>query len=188
MSGYGYQPNGAYDYPAYDPTIPQYTQSQVSQYFVQYGCCPPQPYITIPDYPAVPIQYAQTSSQQHTQYTVTSDPQPQNSSKTWRCEIPNCTSTANFTRYADLQRHHSTVHSGNTPNYPCSVKDCSRVGDKGFTRRDHLVEHLRNFHHLDIPKRKPGERSAYPMGLPNYQTAYRINKRTRGARKRRDDG
>jgi hypothetical protein len=46
-----------------------------------------------------------------------------------------------------------------------TVPRCTRIGDKGFTRRDHLVEHLRNFHHLDIPKRRPGERSA---GLPPY--------------------
>ncbi|KAK1920025.1 hypothetical protein P3342_002321 [Pyrenophora teres f. teres] len=53
-----------------------------------------------------------------------------------------------------------------TPEFPCSVPRCNRVGDKGFTRRDHLVEHLRNFHHIDIPKRRPGERSAFPFGWP----------------------
>jgi len=89
--------------------------------------------------------------------------------RTWKCEFPNCSSTANFTRLADLQRHQSTVHGVGTPGYPCTVQDCSRVGDKGFTRRDHLVEHLRNFHHIDIPKRRPGERSAYPFGLSDYQ-------------------
>ncbi|KAF2110823.1 hypothetical protein BDV96DRAFT_473402, partial [Lophiotrema nucula] len=58
------------------------------------------------------------------------------------------------------------VHGIGSPEYPCYVPRCTRIGDKGFTRRDHLVEHLRNFHHLDIPKRKPGERSANPLGLP----------------------
>jgi hypothetical protein len=84
--------------------------------------------------------------------------------RTWKCELPNCSSTANFTRLADFQRHQSTVHEVGTPRYPCTFQDCTRVGDKGFTRRDHLVEHLRNFHHIDIPKRRPGERSAYPFG------------------------
>ncbi|PVH97015.1 hypothetical protein DM02DRAFT_658682 [Periconia macrospinosa] len=163
-----YQPNASYDYAGYDPTIPQYTQSQIAQYVAQYGCYPPQPYITLADYPVVPVQYTQTTGQQNTPYTVTSNTNTQ-TPRTWRCEIPGCTSTANFTRFADLQRHHATVHSGNTPNYPCTVKDCSRVGDKGFTRRDHLVEHMRNFHHIPIPKRGPGERSAHPMGLPDYQ-------------------
>ncbi|KAF2267145.1 hypothetical protein CC78DRAFT_91801 [Lojkania enalia] len=90
-------------------------------------------------------------------------------SRTWTCDYPNCTSTANFTRLADLQRHQSTVHASGPPGYPCYVPRCSRVGDKGFTRRDHLVEHLRNFHHLNIDKRKQGERTAYPTGvLPPY--------------------
>ncbi|ORY08335.1 hypothetical protein BCR34DRAFT_589996 [Clohesyomyces aquaticus] len=88
--------------------------------------------------------------------------------RTWTCDVPNCTSTANFTRLADLQRHQSTVHGMGSPEFPCTVPRCTRVGDKGFTRRDHLVEHLRNFHHLDIPKRKAGERSANPSGAPYY--------------------
>jgi hypothetical protein len=89
--------------------------------------------------------------------------------RTWTCDLPNCTSTANFTRLADLQRHQSTVHGIGKPDFPCTVPRCTRVGDKGFTRRDHLVEHLRNFHHLDIPKRRPGERSANPLGIPPFQ-------------------
>lgn len=88
------------------------------------------------------------------------------SPRSWTCEIAGCTSSANFTRLADLQRHQSTVHGMGTPEFPCTVPRCNRVGDKGFTRRDHLVEHLRNFHHMDIPKRRPGERSAFPFGWP----------------------
>jgi uncharacterized membrane protein YgcG len=87
-------------------------------------------------------------------------------SRTWTCDIPTCTSSAHFTRLADLQRHQSTVHGVGTPEFPCYVARCNRVGEKGFTRRDHLVEHLRNFHHIDIPRRKPGERSAFPFGWP----------------------
>ena len=88
------------------------------------------------------------------------------SHRTWTCDIPTCTSSAHFTRLADLQRHQSTVHGVGTPEFPCYVARCNRVGEKGFTRRDHLVEHLRNFHHIDIPRRKPGERSAFPFGWP----------------------
>ncbi|KAF2707875.1 hypothetical protein K504DRAFT_446966 [Pleomassaria siparia CBS 279.74] len=80
--------------------------------------------------------------------------------RTWTCDFQQCTSTANFTRLADLQRHQSTVHGVGAPAFPCTVPRCTRIGDKGFTRRDHLVEHLRNYHHLDIPKRRAGERSA----------------------------
>lgn len=56
-----------------------------------------------------------------------------------------------FTRFADLKRHQSSVH------YPifrnCPVEHCSRKGSNGFPRQDHLVEHLRSYHHLDVPKR-----------------------------------
>ncbi|KAF1951597.1 hypothetical protein CC80DRAFT_508780 [Byssothecium circinans] len=166
MSGYGYPSDQSYGYTYNNNNnnVPQYTQSQINAYYAQYGCYPPQPYVTIADYPtqsAVPSSYG---TAQPTYLAPTQDV-----SRTWRCDLPNCTSTANFTRHADLQRHQSTVHGVGTPDFPCTVRDCSRVGDKGFTRRDHLVEHLRNFHHIDIPKRRAGERSAYPLGLPKYQ-------------------
>ena len=63
-----------------------------------------------------------------------------------------------FTRFADLKRHQSSVH------YPvfrnCPVEHCSRKGSNGFPRQDHLVEHLRSYHHLDVPKRRAFKRSA----------------------------
>ncbi|KAF2249731.1 hypothetical protein BU26DRAFT_550094 [Trematosphaeria pertusa] len=180
MSGYGYSSGDQSGYYAQATAypVPQYTQSQINAYYQQYGCYPPQPYQVIAD-----SYYAQPAAVVPSSYTTTASttsgytsayaggnlaivPETQ---RTWRCDLPNCTSSANFTRLADLQRHQSTVHGVGTPDFPCTVKDCTRVGDKGFTRRDHLVEHLRNFHHIDIPKRRPGERSAHPLGLPNYQ-------------------
>ncbi|KAJ5692431.1 hypothetical protein N7462_001854 [Penicillium macrosclerotiorum] len=63
-----------------------------------------------------------------------------------------------FTRFADLKRHQTSVH------YPvfrnCPVEHCSRKGSNGFPRQDHLVEHLRSYHHLDVPKRRALKRSA----------------------------
>ncbi|KAF2805037.1 uncharacterized protein BDZ99DRAFT_396574, partial [Mytilinidion resinicola] len=44
--------------------------------------------------------------------------------------------------------------------FPCTVHRCSRVGPRGFSRRDHLTEHLRSYHQQNIPKRAPGQRSA----------------------------
>ncbi|KAF1836486.1 hypothetical protein BDW02DRAFT_493376 [Decorospora gaudefroyi] len=192
MSGYSYsssdQGQGTYSYtPPYQagvPTaVPQYTQTQINTYYAQYQCYPPQPYHVIPDYYVQPVTVAPTGFQQpvagaydtpHWQTQVENlnlphshGPSRSNSrTRTWTCDIPSCTSSANFTRLADLQRHQSTVHGVGTPEYPCTVAHCNRVGDKGFTRRDHLVEHLRNFHHMDIPKRRPGERSAFPFGWP----------------------
>ncbi|KAF2654431.1 hypothetical protein K491DRAFT_600854, partial [Lophiostoma macrostomum CBS 122681] len=163
-SNFGYTPQAWPTTP-----IPQYTQSQINTYYQQYQCYPPQPYNIIPEYYAQPL--ATPVAHIHSTGSITPEGGSRSNSRTrtWTCDVPNCTSTANFTRLADLQRHQSTVHGMGTPDFPCTVPRCTRVGDKGFTRRDHLVEHLRNFHHLDIPKRRPGERSANPLGLPQYQ-------------------
>ncbi|RII08819.1 hypothetical protein CUC08_Gglean007215 [Alternaria sp. MG1] len=188
MSGYSYSSSdqGNYSYQASYPHsgVPQYTQSQINAYYAQYQQYPPQPYQIIPDYYTQPVTVTHTAGYQQpvaSGYDVgswqshgddlgmnTSQGPTRSSSrtKTWTCDIPGCSSSANFTRLADLQRHQSTVHGVGTPEYPCNVPRCNRVGDKGFTRRDHLVEHLRNFHHIDIPKRRPGERSAFPFGWP----------------------
>ncbi|KAI4638374.1 hypothetical protein J4E93_010174 [Alternaria ventricosa] len=173
MSGYSYSSSdqGNYNYQTSYPasSVPQYTQSQINTYYAQYQCYPPQPYQIIPDYYVQPVNVAPTTGYQQPVARMSSSQAPTRSSsrtKTWTCDIASCTSSANFTRLADLQRHQSTVHGVGTPEYPCNVPRCNRVGDKGFTRRDHLVEHLRNFHHMDIPKRRPGERSAFPFGWP----------------------
>ncbi|KAJ5162121.1 hypothetical protein N7492_007513 [Penicillium capsulatum] len=68
-----------------------------------------------------------------------------------------------FTRFADLKRHQSSVHFPVFRN--CPVDHCSRKGSNGFPRQDHLVEHLRSYHHLDVPKRRAFKRSAKDAGL-----------------------
>ncbi|KAB8261198.1 hypothetical protein BDV32DRAFT_121892 [Aspergillus pseudonomiae] len=57
-----------------------------------------------------------------------------------------------FTRPADLKRHESSVH--NPVFQDCPVQGCIRKDSNGFPRRDHLIEHLRSYHHLDVPKRR----------------------------------
>jgi hypothetical protein len=37
---------------------------------------------------------------------------------------------------------------------------CPRKAKNGFPRRDHLIEHLRSYHHMDIPKRSVHKRKA----------------------------
>jgi len=62
-----------------------------------------------------------------------------------------------FTRPADLKRHRTVVHQ---PVFTdCPMNDCSRKGCNGFVRKDHLVEHVRQFHRVDIKKRKCSKRS-----------------------------
>jgi hypothetical protein len=59
-----------------------------------------------------------------------------------------------FARKADLQRHESCVHDKEKMlRLDCTFKKCSRKGDAGFLRKDHLTEHLRHFHGVDLPKR-----------------------------------
>ncbi|CAG7924673.1 unnamed protein product [Penicillium olsonii] len=63
-----------------------------------------------------------------------------------------------FTRCADLKRHQSSVHNPVFRN--CPIDHCPRKGSNGFPRQDHLVEHLRAYHHMDLPKRNGNKRSA----------------------------
>ncbi|KAL4926857.1 C2H2-type zinc finger protein [Aspergillus undulatus] len=67
-----------------------------------------------------------------------------------------------FTRPADLKRHQTTVHYPVFQN--CPVPDCSRKDSNGFPRRDHLVEHLRSYHHMDVPKRRATKRVKVSAG------------------------
>lgn len=57
-----------------------------------------------------------------------------------------------FTRPADLKRHQTSVH--NPVFQDCPVEACLRKDKNGFPRRDHLIEHLRSYHHWDVPKRR----------------------------------
>jgi len=61
-----------------------------------------------------------------------------------------------FTRPADLKRHQSTVHA---PVFRDCPHDCTRKGRNGFSRKDHLIEHIRQFHRVPIKKRKCSKRS-----------------------------
>ncbi|KIV96918.1 hypothetical protein PV10_00731 [Exophiala mesophila] len=63
-----------------------------------------------------------------------------------------------FSRKADVVRHYKSQHR---PTFvSCPRKNCIRKGDRGFTRIDHLTEHLRGFHMEDIPKKASIKRSA----------------------------
>lgn len=64
---------------------------------------------------------------------------------TKRCTVEGCKRTKPFARNADLRRHVEIVHQG-AIRISCKHVWCGRVGEHGFTRRDHYHEHLRDVH------------------------------------------
>jgi len=75
------------------------------------------------------------------------------------CLHPQCARTlTGFGRYADLERHIAIVHNRSTLQLvDCTYPGCHRRGEYGFTRKDKMVEHLRDVHKADIPKRARGK-------------------------------
>ncbi|OCK95557.1 uncharacterized protein K441DRAFT_658255 [Cenococcum geophilum 1.58] len=110
--------------------------------------------------PEAPSPAASSGDEKSTSISTPSSRSKQRNSFT--CDNEDC--TASFSRLADLQRHQSIVHT-KEKLFPCSVNNCSRVKDRGFSRRDHLTEHLRSYHAIPIPKRKPGQRAAPSSGM-----------------------
>lgn len=75
------------------------------------------------------------------------------------CPHPDCMNEdgiaqRRFSRKADVSRHYSSQH--NPQHIDCPRPRCVRKGKQGFTRKDHLVEHLRGFHLEIIAKREAG--------------------------------
>ncbi|KAF7188556.1 hypothetical protein HII31_10218 [Pseudocercospora fuligena] len=58
-------------------------------------------------------------------------------------------------RKADLERHVQVTHLRESLNLvDCQYVGCHRKGKYGFTRKDKMVDHMRDVHKADIPKRK----------------------------------
>jgi general transcription factor IIIA len=60
------------------------------------------------------------------------------------CQYPGCKSES--TRFNDLIRHQLT-HMKNSPRHSCPHCHTYR-GNNGFRRKDHLQQHIRNYHHI----------------------------------------
>lgn len=75
---------------------------------------------------------------------------PSSKERRYKCKFQDCPCLG-FHRSTDLERHLQTVHS-TQKLFPCVMKRCNRKGDNGFSRKDHLSQHLRDVHNLDIPK------------------------------------
>ena len=78
------------------------------------------------------------------------------------CPGPGC--WASFIHKADLGRHIRTVHS--TRLLDCPHPQCERKRDKGFARKDHLMEHRRKVH-FDVA---PGAWRTLDFGIREVRT------------------
>lgn len=77
------------------------------------------------------------------------------SSGRYMCFSPSC--GRSFTRVSDLNRHIATVHfTQQSRRFNCPKPDCKRKGPNAFTRRDHLLEHLRHIHRENLSKSRRG--------------------------------
>lgn len=70
------------------------------------------------------------------------------------CPHPDCQDSSGlsaklFSRKADLARHIRSTHE--EASLDCPFDKCTGKGTMGFTRKDHLVEHRRQYHAEDIP-------------------------------------
>ncbi|KAL8876131.1 MAG: hypothetical protein Q9198_005617, partial [Flavoplaca austrocitrina] len=77
------------------------------------------------------------------------------------CAFPNC--TRSFARPYDLNRHvkvHFPADKHDCPQGLRSDSLCKRVGEHGFSRRDHLFEHMRRVHMMDVPRSSRGMRTS----------------------------
>jgi len=64
------------------------------------------------------------------------------SSRPFICDAEGC--DRSYRRVHELRRH-KRVHSSTRP-FSCRFANCSRSAQKGFTRKDHLKQHLRQVH------------------------------------------
>ncbi|KAH0612308.1 uncharacterized protein H6S33_010360 [Morchella sextelata] len=66
-----------------------------------------------------------------------------------------CLSTGNCTHISksknDFNRHCRTKHGLRKELLNCTVAGCEKVGVKGFSRRDNLLQHLRRVHGEELP-------------------------------------
>ncbi|KAF2163698.1 hypothetical protein M409DRAFT_25885 [Zasmidium cellare ATCC 36951] len=110
---------------------------------------PGYPYNAAYPYQQYPPSPTSTSSPTSTYSTSPTTP---NNPPTYFCLWPNCTYSCS--RNADLQRHYQNVHNRESaPLVDCWVQGCHRRGAYGFTRKDKMVEHVREVHKVDVPKR-----------------------------------
>lgn len=81
-----------------------------------------------------------------------------------------------FSRKAGVQRHLATAH--NRQYFDCPIRRCARKGPNGFSRQDHLTEHLRGYHreNLNIYGRKCGVVNHSDPGPPIRPFSFKVSR------------
>ena len=89
------------------------------------------------------------------------------------CLYPGCPQA--FTRPYDLDRHYKTHFPDTVTKLDCPYAPggfCGREGGRGFTRKDHLAEHVRKVHRVmgsdKAPRRSEGYKPVLPTTYPRY--------------------
>ncbi|KXS99264.1 hypothetical protein AC578_6210 [Pseudocercospora eumusae] len=96
-------------------------------------------------------------------YSSYPSPTSSRDSPIYYCLYPGCEHGS--ARKADLERHVQVTHLRESLNLvDCQYVGCHRKGKYGFTRKDKMVDHMRDVHKADIPKRKSSGGSQGGMG------------------------
>lgn len=80
-------------------------------------------------------------------------------STTWYCPWEPCANGGtNFARKANLERHVKVIHHRDTLQLvDCLIEGYHRRGPQnGFMRKDMMIQHMRDVHGVDIPKKARG--------------------------------
>ncbi|KAI4245821.1 MAG: hypothetical protein L6R40_002349 [Gallowayella cf. fulva] len=146
---------------AYSPTE---TYSYSQQYSQQYDHLTPG-YGNHPQSVATslqPVSPTHTSDQhlKSSSSSSSSSSSPSSKATPYLCLHRGC--TRQFARTYDLDRHVKTHFPDAVGKLDCPQgakgSFCKRVGERGFTRKDHRDEHLRKVHMIDLPKSPRGTR------------------------------
>ncbi|KAL6721347.1 hypothetical protein ACLMJK_000450 [Lecanora helva] len=131
------------------PSLQEYPPSSP---YPSYASYPPQQQIIEVQYTA-PASSSKQKPSSRTKSTSSSSATPNGPPPGYTCLYPGCPHVS--TRSFDLERHmkkHYPIPAED--KFDCPGRGCGRTGEHGFDRKDHMIEHLRNYHMQDIPKGK----------------------------------
>lgn len=79
----------------------------------------------------------------------------------YKCPFPECDAT--FTRQDAMFRHQLIHEQEDNVKYPCTHRR-KWSAPNGFLRKDHLKQHLKNYHHIECSEDRSRWQSTYDIG------------------------